>query len=109
VTHAGYLVALLGALTCMGLIDRRWRLVLWTDPRRGGVVLAVGVVFFLAWDVLAVSFGFYRPGDSGLMIGARIAPGVPLEELFFVGFLCYVTTILHRLVDRLSSSGRTRP
>jgi hypothetical protein len=35
------------------------------------------------------------------MTGAQIAPDVPVEELFFVLFLCYVTLVLHTLVDRL--------
>ena len=37
-----YLAALLVALGCLALLDRRWRLVLWADARRGAVVLAVG-------------------------------------------------------------------
>ena len=100
-TQWSYLAALLLALACIALVDHRWRLVLWSDPRRGAVVLVAGVVFFLAWDLLAVHFGFYRRSGSHLMTGLQIAPEVPVEELFFVLFLCYVTLVLHTLVDRL--------
>jgi lycopene cyclase domain-containing protein len=108
VTHWSYLAALLLALACMALVDRRWRLVLWADLRRGALVMAAGVVFFLGWDLLAVHYGFYRRSGSDLMTGAQIAPDVPVEEVFFVVFLCYVTLVLHRLVDRLvvHTSGR---
>jgi lycopene cyclase domain-containing protein len=96
-----YLGTLLVALGCIALVDRRWRLVLWADPRRGVAVLAVGVGVFLVWDLLAVHHHFYRRGETGVMTGAQIAPGIPVEELFFVLFLCYVTLVLHRLLDQL--------
>jgi lycopene cyclase domain-containing protein len=100
-TQLSYLAALLLALACMALVDHRWKLVLWSDARRGAVVLAAGVVFFLTWDLLAVHFGFYGRSGSDLMTGAQIAPDLPVEEVFFVLFLCYVTLVLHTLVDRL--------
>jgi lycopene cyclase domain-containing protein len=103
-TQLSYLAALLLALACIALMDRRWKLVLWSDVRRGAVVLAAGVVFFLAWDLLAVHFGFYRRSGSDLMTGAQIAPDIPVEELFFVLFLCYVTLVLHTLLDRLMTT-----
>jgi lycopene cyclase domain-containing protein len=109
VTQWSYLAALVGSLACIALVDRRWRLVLWADPRRGLLVVAVGVVFFLAWDLLAVHYGFYRQSGSDLMTGIQIAPDVPVEELFFVAFLCYVTLVLHQLVERLASTHTSSP
>ncbi|MDX6317726.1 MAG: hypothetical protein QOD35_1126 [Nocardioidaceae bacterium] len=108
-TQWSYLAALLLALACIALVDHRWGLVLWSDARRGAVVLAAGVVFFLAWDLLAVHFGFYRRSGSDLMTGLQIAPDVPVEELFFVLFLCYVTLVLHTLVDRLVTARAPSP
>ena len=104
-----YLGTLLLALACMALMDHRWRLVLWADARRGVVVLLTGVVLFLAWDLIAVHLGFYRRGETGIMTGVQITPGVPLEELFFILFLCYVTLVLHRLLHRfVFASGADR-
>jgi lycopene cyclase domain-containing protein len=96
-----YLGTLVVALGCIALVDRRWRLVLWADPRRGVAVLAAGVLVFLVWDLVAVHHHFYRRGETEVMTGAQIAPGVPVEEVFFVLFLCYVTVVLHRLLDQL--------
>jgi lycopene cyclase domain-containing protein len=95
-----YLATLLLALSGMAMVDRRWRLVLWSDPRRAVVVLAAGVVLFLVWDLVAVHQGFYRKGGTSLMTGVEVADEVPVEEVFFVLFLCYVTLVLHRLLAR---------
>jgi lycopene cyclase domain-containing protein len=105
-THGSYLAALLMALGCVGLVDRRWGLVLWADLRRGAAVLAAGVGFFLVWDLVALHDGFYRRSGGNLMTGLRITPELPVEEVFFVLFLCYVTLVLYGLVDRLASSRR---
>jgi lycopene cyclase domain-containing protein len=99
--HLSYLATLVVALGCVGLVDRRWRLVLWSDVRRGAAVLASGVVFFLAWDLVAVRQGFYRRGGADVMTGLQVAADLPLEEVFFVLFLCYVTVVLHRLVHQV--------
>lgn len=95
-----YLAALLVALGCMLLLDQRLRLVLWEDLRRGAAVLACGTTGFLVWDVVALQQGFYRRGQSELMSGVELAPDLPLEEVFFVLFLCYITLLLHRLIDQ---------
>lgn len=95
-----YLALLLGALASMALVDRRARLVLWSRfPRRGAAVLVVGTVAFLAWDLVAIAAGFYSRGGAA-MTGVELAPHLPLEELFFILFLCYLTLVLHGLVRR---------
>ena len=99
-----YLAVLLLGLGCMLLTDRRWRLVLWGDARRAVAVLGAGVVLFLAWDVVALRLGLYRRGESAALTGAQVAPELPLEELFFILFLCYLTLVLHRLARLLVSS-----
>lgn len=92
-----YGAALLVATACMALVDARLRLVLWRDPRRSAVVLAAGIVLFLVWDVVAIRLGFYHRGDSDAMTGLLLAPELPVEELMFITFLCYVTLVLHAL------------
>ncbi len=103
-TQLTYLLFLLVSLGCMAAVDRRWRLVLWADLPRGVIVLAAGVAGFLAWDLVAIQQGFYRRGGSSLMTGVEVVPNLPLEEIFFVLFLCYLTLVLHRLVTRLLSA-----
>ena len=93
-----YLAALLAVIGCMALLDHRFGLVLWADARRGALALVLGVVFFLLWDVAAIAAGFYHRGESEAMTGIMLAPELPLEELVFVTFLCYLTLVLHGLV-----------
>ncbi len=107
-----YGACLLAATACMALLDARFRLVLWRAPRRSAVVLAVGIAFYLLWDVVAIALGFYHRGESAAMTGIMLAPELPLEELLFITFLCYLTLVLHGLVglvlDRRRGSGARR-
>ncbi|TXN27746.1 lycopene cyclase domain-containing protein [Lacisediminihabitans profunda] len=86
-----YLVALAIALTGMVLLDRRFRLFFWADARRATIVLVVGVVFFLAWDAAGIGLGIFFRGETGFMTGLVIAPELPVEEVFFLTLLCYLT------------------
>lgn len=105
-THLVYLALLLGCLGCVALVDRRARLVLWSSHRwPAALVLAVGTVAFLAWDVAAIGAGFYARGGAA-MTGIELLPHLPLEEVFFVLFLCYVTLVLHALPQRASARRR---
>lgn len=97
-----YLSALLVPTLCMGLLDRRFGLVLWRAPRRTLLVLALGIGYFLAWDLAAIAAGHYGMGQSPLMTGILLAPELPLEELGFVTFLCYFTLVLWGLIATLS-------
>lgn len=103
-----YLATLLVVIGCMALLDRRFALVFWADARRAAVVLGVGIVVFLLWDVAAIVAGFYHRGDSPAMTGILLAPELPLEELVFITFLCYLTLVLHGLVGRVLGR-RPRP
>ncbi|MCK0113088.1 lycopene cyclase domain-containing protein [Ornithinimicrobium sp. F0845] len=97
-TALAYAAALLASTGCMALLDARFQLVLWRDRRRSLAVLAVGIGFFLLWDIVAIALGFYHRGDSAAMTGVMLAPELPVEELLFITFLCYITLVLHGLV-----------
>ena len=86
-----YLLALLIALTGMVLLDRRFGLFFWRAPRRAAAVLLSGVVFFLAWDLLGIDLGIFFRGETSFMTGLVIAPEHPVEEIFFLTLLCYLT------------------
>ncbi len=86
-----YLVALAIALTGMVMLDRRFTLFFWKDARRASFVLAVGVLFFLVWDVFGIGLGIFFRGETNFMTGLQIAPELPLEEVFFLILLCYLT------------------
>jgi lycopene cyclase domain-containing protein len=103
-----YLATLLAAIGCMVLIDRRFGLFFWRDARRAALVLVAGVVFFLAWDLLGIGLGIFFRGETAIMTGVLLAPELPLEEPFFLAFLCYLTMVLVTGVDRVLAATRER-
>ena len=86
-----YLGALLIALFGMVMLDRRFTLFFWRDARRATIVLVAGILFFLVWDLVGVGLGVFFRGETSFMTGLQIAPEVPLEEVFFLALLCYLT------------------
>ncbi|MCU1440531.1 MAG: lycopene cyclase protein [Rhodoglobus sp.] len=86
-----YLAALLVAITGMVVLDRRFGLFFWRDARRAAIVLIVGLVFFLAWDLCGVGLGIFFRGETDFMTGLLVAPEIPVEEVFFLTLLCYLT------------------
>lgn len=98
-----YLAAIVVSGLCMGLVDHRWRLFLFDRPRVALTAVAVGFVLFLVWDLVAIELAVYSKGESPGMSGIDVAPELPLEELFFITFLCYITGVLHGLFTRLLS------
>ncbi|WP_043594086.1 lycopene cyclase domain-containing protein [Frigoribacterium sp. MEB024] len=86
-----YLAALLVSLFGMVMLDRRFHLFFWRDVPRAAVTLLVGVVFFLIWDVVGIDLGIFFRGETSFMTGVLVATELPLEELFFLALLCYLT------------------
>jgi lycopene cyclase domain-containing protein len=95
-----YLAALLVALAGMVVLDRRFRLLFWRDARRAAVVLAVGLVFFLVWDLQGIRLGIFFRGETSFMTGWQWAPQLPLEEPFFLLLLCYLAMNLYGFLSR---------
>ncbi len=89
-----YLLILLVLLVCMALMDARWKLFLFARPGPAAAVLLLGTAFFLSWDVSALAAGIFLHRETPLMTGVMLAPGLPLEEGFFLLFLCYQTMVL---------------
>jgi lycopene cyclase domain-containing protein len=85
-----YLIALLVSMTGMVVLDRKFGLFFWRSPRAAAVVLSVGVLFFLAWDVVGITTGIFYRGETSFMTGILVAPELPIEEVVFLTFLCYL-------------------
>lgn len=96
-----YLTALAIALTGMVVLDRRFGLFFWADARRAAIVLVAGVVFFLAWDLLGIGLGIFFRGETSFMTGLVIAPELPIEEVFFLALLCYLTMNAYAAAGRM--------
>lgn len=106
-----YLACLLMALGAMILLDRRFRLFFWASPRTAALVMAIGLVFFLAWDLAGIGLDIFHRGGTDFMLGIVLAPELPVEEVFFLIFLCYLTMNSYGLAARLPggrSLGATR-
>ena len=99
-TQLTYLVSVVVVLCCMAFMDQRWRLFLWADARRAAPVLAAGWAFFVTWDVVALSLGYYDRGSSSYMTGVEVGGVLPVEEVFFCLFLPYLTMVVHALAVR---------
>ena len=95
-----YLLALLISLTGMVVLDRRFRLFFWVAPGRAAVVLLVGIAFFVVWDLAGIGLGIFFRGETEFMTGLQVAPELPVEELFFLALLCYLTMNLYALLNR---------
>ena len=95
-----YLAAILFSTFGMGVLDKRFALALFHDARRTIITIAIGVAVFIAWDVLGITMGIFFSGSSPYTTGLYLAPEFPVEELFFLTFLCYFTLITYRLVER---------
>ncbi|WP_277883558.1 lycopene cyclase domain-containing protein [Arthrobacter sulfonylureivorans] len=89
-----YLAVLVALLGCMALLDARYKLFFFARPLAATITMVAGLAYFLAWDVWAISLGIFLHRESPLMTGIMLGPQLPLEEAFFLAFLCYQTMIL---------------
>lgn len=104
-----YLAAILVSAAGVALLDRRWRLAAWAAPGRTAAAVAIGTAFFVAWDAVGIATGVFVKGDSPLLIGVDLAPHLPLEEPFFLAFLCYLALVLHAGAGRVLDRRAERP
>jgi lycopene cyclase domain-containing protein len=104
-----YLGVLLLSLAGMTVLDWRYGLFFFSSPVRAAVVLMLGIAFFLAWDLCGIHLGIFFRAEAPIMTGVVLAPELPLEEVFFLAFLCYLTMILFTGLSRRLHTGRFRP
>lgn len=96
-----YLGFLLLSLAGMVVLDVRRKLFFAHDARRAALVLLAGLVFFLAWDVAGIGLGIFLHSQSRWATGWMVAPQIPVEEVVFLVFLCYLTMNLVRVVEQV--------
>ncbi len=103
-----YLLAILISAAGIAIIDARFGLAAWKAPGRTAAAVAIGVAFFLAWDLVGIATNVFLKGDSPLFTGVDLGPELPLEELFFLAFLCYLGLVIWaaalRLLDRRAAA-----
>ncbi|ANE03307.1 lycopene cyclase domain-containing protein [Corynebacterium crudilactis] len=96
-----YLGSVLVLIGCMAICDHRWKLAFFRHPVRAIVSLGAAYCGFLLWDIFGIITGTFYRGDSAFMSGINLAPHMPIEELFFLFFLCYITLNLTSAVALL--------
>jgi lycopene cyclase domain-containing protein len=94
-----YLLSLTVAISCLGLIDKRYKLAFFHNFKRTAATLLVAISLFVVWDILGINLGIFFHGGSALTLPYRIVPELPIEELFFLMLLCYVTLIVYRFIQ----------
>lgn len=104
-----YIGVLLAGILCMLLVDVRYRLVFAEAGGRAVIVLVIGVAFFLAWDLAGIALGIFHRAENTVSMGILLAPELPLEELVFLVFLCYLTLVLWSGSMRLIAAKEARP
>ena len=87
-------------------LDLRHRLFLGRAPGPALLVLAIGLVFFLAWDLFGIGLGIFFRAETEFMTGILLAPELPLEEPVFLLFLCELTMVLVCGAERWLARGR---
>ena len=102
-----YLAGLLVGIAGMVVLDLRFRLFFRRGPVRAAIVMAVGIAFFLGWDLAGIRLDVFFPGRSTIVTGMLLAPGLPLEEVVFLALLCYTTMNAYALCS--GSGGRRWP
>lgn len=95
-----HLAALLFSMTGMVILDAREKLFFFKSPWRAAVVTVTGVAFFLLWDIAGIVHGIFLHGASDYDTGILLGPEMPVEEVVFLTFLCYLTMNLVGLVER---------
>ncbi|MGO4680418.1 lycopene cyclase domain-containing protein [Microbacterium sp. 2MCAF23] len=90
-----HLALLLVSIAGVGVIDRRWRLFLWAEPRRALLILAAGAGVLLLWDVVGIATGIFTRETNPLSTGVLLLPHLPIEEPVFLVFLIQLTMVLY--------------
>lgn len=89
-----YLLILIALIICIAAIDAKYRLFVFSQPLPALVTVLAGTGIFLLWDVIAIAGGIFLHRESPLMTGVMLGAQLPLEEAFFLFFLCYQTMVL---------------
>lgn len=95
-----YLASLLIAIFGMVMIDRRYGLAFFYDWKRTATVLSIAMIVFVAWDLGGIALGIFSKGDSLFSLDFELLPELPIEELFFLFLLNYLSILTYLFFRR---------
>lgn len=96
-----YLGLLMLSISGMLLLDWRYSLAFFYNPKRTATTLLLATGVFVVWDIGGIALGIFLAGDSPYATGMRLGPQFPIEELVFLSFFCYLTLLLYRLIWKM--------
>ena len=102
-THGLYIASLLFSLAGLVLVDRKYKLAFFNHPKRAALCVGITLCTFIVWDILGIALGIFMRGDSRYSLPIQLLPQFPLEELFFLTFLCYLSLICYLAFKRLTA------
>lgn len=94
-----YLIGLIIAIAGLVVIDWQFKLAFFYDRKRTALTLLAAIGLFVIWDVLGIHLGIFFHGGSDLTLPIRLMTEFPLEELFFLFLLTYVSLIVYRYLE----------
>lgn len=89
-----YLAALLVSLAGLTTLDWRYKLAFFGERNRALLTFAIPYVLFVIWDACGIALNIFFRGSTNHLLGVTLFPEFPLEELFFLGLLCYTAVLL---------------
>lgn len=95
-----YISALLFSISGLLLLDYHHKLAFWRYPLPTVATLTVMIGVFMVWDTIGITQGIFFIGTSPYLLGVELFAEFPIEELFFLFLLCYVTLLLYIGVAR---------
>ena len=91
-----YICVLLFSLSGLAFLDYRYKLAWFWDARKTALILALNLVFFLAWDIANISAGVIATNPEWVTGLHVYSPNMPFEEFLFLTLLGYQTLLLWR-------------
>jgi lycopene cyclase domain-containing protein len=89
-----YLAALLFSLGGLALLDWRFKLAFFREPKRALSVVGFSLIGFITLDYLALAFGSFVAGTSQFETGIFLPGQLPIEEPLFLLLLVYSALLL---------------
>ena len=99
-----YLAGLVASIIMLIVTDYRYNLAFFYDNIRTAKTLVTAIIFFLIWDLMGVGLHIFYPGPSKFVLQINVLPGVPIEEIFFLFLLTYLSLIIWRAYDVLHTT-----
>ena len=88
-----YLLLLTISITCLGLIDMRYKLVFFRNKHLSLKIIGACIMLFILWDALGIYLDIFFVGKTDYLIGLNLGE-FPVEEIFFLVLLNYTALIL---------------